>query len=184
MSAERLQEWDQWLDLMSPRAKTVQQSIARKKQVEKPRWYLVIVPDDDEPDCLPFDTFEELLAEIKGIEAPDEIAVFPFYGMRCHLNRVEGNAQLHYLRHPAGELHPLFDSAPGVVQVDSGHFFTETFSVEETPTGPRRYQSQAAENEVVESEDSSTYSEVEDEPDPEPEDEDDALDPSDDAFPL
>jgi len=168
----QMKQWDQWLDLLGPRARAVLLSTARQKQIEIPQWHLVLIPDEAEPECLHFDSFQEMLEAIRGIESLESYAIFPFFGMQCHLNRAQGDSPLYYLRHPAGELHPLFDCQPGVVRVEDGHFGEAELDVEDRPTGARPYQGDVAEEEVT------LYEEADAEPDPDPEEPNgDALEP-------
>jgi len=153
--------------------------MSRQKQVEVPGWNLLLVPDDEDPSLLPFGSFDEMLKALREIEALACYAVFPFFGLRCHVNRAAGDVELYYLRHPSGELHPLFDSQPGVVEIADGHFGGGETAVAERPTGARRY---SEDEEIVESQ-VTVYEEVFDADEPEAdledpdEDDTDALEP-------
>ena len=173
-------EWEQWLDLCSPELKQTQISMSRPKQIEVPAWHLLLIPDDDEARHLRFDSFEEMRGAISELEALDCYAIYPFFGMRCQLNRAQGGVELYYLRHPDGGLHPLFESQPGVVEIADGHFGGDEMPVGDRPTGARRL------GEEVEEEEVTVYEEVpvDDEPDADAEelaDDEDALAPSTDG---
>ncbi len=172
----QLNQWDQWLDLLSPRAKAVLRSTVRPRQIEIPAWHLLLIPDEAEPEYLRFDSFQEMLEAIRGIEALESYAIFPFFGMQCHLNRAQGSSTLYYLRHPAGELHPLFDCQPGVVRVEDGHFGEAEMIVEDRPTGARPFR--GGSDEGVAEEEVTLYEEAGAEPDPDQEEPGgDALEP-------
>lgn len=123
-----------------------------------------------------------MLEAISSIEALSCYAVFPFFGMSCTLNRAAGNLELYYLRHPSGELHALFQTQPGVLEVPDGHFGEGEIDVTERPNGALGYMEEPNDSDA-----SDEFRPVDDELDTDPEDlaEDvtDSLLPMDAEFP-
>lgn len=106
-------QWAQWLQKLSPTARTQQEYLARRgNKREEPAWHVLFVNDTEpQPQFRRFASFElmrRFLVEQRQT-SPDTFAV-PVYGLPARYNRAQTATDRRYLIHPNGKIVPLFDA--------------------------------------------------------------------------
>lgn len=118
--------WAALEDQLSP-AVQQRQAQAFSRELDRPAWHLVILPDlEPEPQLVSFDSFEALVAAVQQLRPADW--GLPFYGWLVRYSAPEAAGGLRFLVHPAGHLAPLFQ-LPTEVPI-SRSFFLQGHSAE------------------------------------------------------
>jgi len=129
--------WESWV---GAGGSAVQRAADTVREVQLPRvkWYVVLVPDDAEPELFECDTFEESRELLGGLSRLEQYAAFVFCGTRCPIFRkIEGvDRRLSYMiQHPDGSQYPLREREPEVEELHDGHFGPPTTTIDAPPTG-------------------------------------------------
>lgn len=122
--------WGEFEASLPPRTRQLIPRVAvAREETAKPKWFVHLIPDVEDPSVQSFDTTEEVAAFLKTLTQTRGLRVFVFYGWEAKITKKPHQ----YMVHPDGTMVPLFD-LPDAVEIQENGMLGPDIEEERTST--------------------------------------------------